>query len=43
MSSVISTDVHELLLHLVKIKFMYSQLVNRYYVVHPLIKRVKLK
>jgi hypothetical protein len=41
MSSVISTDVHELLLHLVKIKFLYSQLVNRYYAVNPLINRVK--
>ena len=30
-SSLLSVDVHELLLHLVRIKGLYSQLVNRYY------------
>jgi hypothetical protein len=40
-SSVISTDVHELLLHLVRIKGLYSQLVNRYFVVNPIVQNVK--
>lgn len=33
-SSTLSVDVHELLLHLVRIKDLYSQLVNRYYLVN---------
>jgi len=33
-SSVISTDLHELLLHLVRIKDLYTQLMNRYYIIH---------
>jgi len=34
-SSVFSTDLRELLLHLVKIKYIYSQLINRFYIVNP--------
>jgi hypothetical protein len=30
-----------LLLHLVRIKGLYSQLVNRYFVVNPIVKNVK--
>jgi hypothetical protein len=33
-SSTLSVDVHELLLHLVRIKGLYYQLVNRYYLIH---------
>jgi hypothetical protein len=40
-SSVISTDVHELLLHLVRIKGLYSQLINRYFVVKPIVRKVQ--
>jgi hypothetical protein len=32
-SSILSVDVHELLLHLVRVKSLYSQLINRYYLV----------
>jgi hypothetical protein len=32
-SSILSVDVHELLLHLVRVKGLYSQLINRYYLV----------
>jgi hypothetical protein len=39
-SSVLSTDVHELLLHLVRIKTLYSQLVNRYFVVKHIVRKV---
>ena len=33
LSSLFTSDVHELLLHLLRIKYLYSQLVNRYYMV----------
>jgi hypothetical protein len=39
-SSVLSTDVHELLLHLVRIKTLYYQLVNRYFVVKHIVRKV---
>ena len=29
-----SSDVHELLLYLVRIKYLYNQLISRYYLVH---------
>ena len=41
MSSVISTDMHELLLHLVHIKLLYHQLVNKYYIVDSYLKLFK--
>jgi hypothetical protein len=41
MSSVISTDMQELLLHLVHIKLLYGQLINRYYIVDPNLKLFK--
>lgn len=31
-ASILSVDVHELLLHLVRIKGLYNQLINRYYI-----------
>jgi hypothetical protein len=40
-SSVISTDVHELLLHLVRIKTLYMQLITRYYAIHPYFNTIK--
>jgi hypothetical protein len=33
LSSLFTSDVHELLLHLLRIKYLHSQLVNRYYMV----------
>ena len=41
MSSIISTDLHELLLHLVKIKYLYNELINRYYNINPYINTIK--
>jgi hypothetical protein len=40
-SSLVSTDVHELLLHLVRIKNIYTQLINRYYVVNRKLANIK--
>jgi hypothetical protein len=40
-SSLVSTDVHELLLHLVRIKDLYTQLINRYYVVNSRLAKIK--
>jgi hypothetical protein len=40
-SSIFSTDLRELLLHLVRIKFLYSQLINRFYVVNPYFNYIK--
>jgi hypothetical protein len=34
LSSLFSSDECELLLYLVRIKYLYNQLVNRYYIVH---------
>jgi len=34
LSSLFSSDVHELLLYLVRIKYLYNQLISRYYLVH---------
>jgi hypothetical protein len=34
LSSLFSSDVHELLLYLVRIKYLYNQLINKYYFVH---------
>ena len=34
MSSLFSSDVHELLLYLLRIKNLYLELVNRYYLVY---------
>ena len=33
MSSLISSDIHELLLHILRIKDLYFQVINRYYIV----------
>ena len=43
MSSDISADLHELLLHLVRIKYIYNELINRYYVVDTKFKVIKYK
>lgn len=40
-SSLVSTDVHELLLHLVRIKNLYTQLINRYYIVNSRLAKIK--
>jgi hypothetical protein len=34
MSSLFSSDIHELLLYILRIKNLYSELVNRYYLVY---------
>ena len=34
LSSLFSSDVHELLLYLVRVKYLYNQLISRYYLVH---------
>jgi hypothetical protein len=41
MSSEISTDMHELLLHLVHIKLLYQQLINKFYIVDSHLKLFK--
>jgi len=41
MSSIFSSDLRELLLHLVKIKSLYSQLINRFYFVKPYVNYIK--
>jgi hypothetical protein len=40
-SSEISADLHELLLHLVKIKYLYNELINRYYIINPYLNRFR--
>jgi hypothetical protein len=40
-SSIFSTDLRELLLHLVRIKFLYLQLINRFYIVNPYFNYIK--
>ena len=40
MSSEISADIHELLLHLIHIKNLYNELINRYYIVNPYINNI---
>jgi len=43
LSSDISADIHELLLHLVRIKYIYNELINRYYIVDPKLKVINYK
>ena len=43
LSSFFSSDVHELLLHLLRIKYLYYQLLNRYYLVPSKLNRLKYK
>ena len=43
LSSFFSSDVHELLLHLLRIKYLYYQLINRYYLVPSKLNRLKYK
>jgi len=39
----ISTDIYELLLHLVHIKYIYNELINRCYIVDLKLKVIKYK
>lgn len=43
LSSFFSSDVHELLLHLLRIKYLYYQLLNRYYLVPFKLNKLKYK
>jgi hypothetical protein len=43
LSSFFSSDVHELLLHLLRIKYLYYQLLNRYYLVPSKLNRLRYK
>ena len=43
LSSFFSSDVHELLLHLLRLKYLYYQLLNRYYIVPSKLNRLKYK
>jgi hypothetical protein len=43
LSSLFASDVHELLLHLLRIKHLYYQLLNRYYLVPLKLNKLKYK
>lgn len=43
LSSLFSSDIHELLLHLLRVKYLYTQLINRFYLVHSKLASLKYK
>jgi hypothetical protein len=43
LSSFFSSDIHELLLHLLRLKYLYYQLLNRYYIVPSKLNKLKYK